>query len=342
MKPVLLEANQPERFYRGGAAIAELRGAVNAAEWGPEDWVASTTTLFGQHTAGLAALPGGELLRSAIEAAPEAWLGAEHVAEFGANPALLVKLLDAGQRLPVHCHPSDSFAASHLDCRFGKTEAWVVVGTTGADPVVYVGFREGVDEATVAAWVASQDTSTMLHALNEVPVKAGDTVFVPAGLPHAIGAGVFIVELQQPTDFSVLLEWTGFAEEGDSSVHLGLGFEAALGCVDRSGWAAKRLDGLVRHTADQRGPSVDLLGEQSLEFFRADRVHTESPVEFDPGFAVLVALEGSGGLSTQTGGSLELVRGNTVVLPHAAGSCRVDGDLVLVRCRPPIVGGSTS
>lgn len=342
MKPVLLEANQPERFYRGGAAIAELRGAVNAEEWGPEDWVASTTTLFGQHTAGLSLLPGGELLRAAVEAQPATWLGAEHVAEFGANPALLVKLLDAGQRLPVHCHPSNAFAASHLDCRFGKTEAWAVVGTSGANPVVYVGFREDVDAGTVAAWVAAQDTSTMLHALNEVPVKPGDTVFVPAGLPHAIGAGVFIVELQQPTDFSVLMEWTGFAEEGDTSVHLGLGFEAALNCVDRSGWGASRLAGLIRETADQRGSSVDLLGEQSLEFFRADRVHTESPVEFDPGFAVLVALAGSGRLTTQDGGVLELHRGNTVVVPHAAGPCRVDGDLVLIRCRPPIVGGSTS
>ncbi|MGW0516350.1 class I mannose-6-phosphate isomerase [Crossiella sp. NPDC003009] len=342
MKPVLLDANQPERFYRGGAAIAELRGAGNAEEWGPEDWVGSTTTLFGQHTAGLSALPGGELLRTAVEAAPEAWLGAAHVAEYGANPALLVKLLDAGQRLPVHCHPSDAFAASHLDCRFGKTEAWVVVGTSGANPVVYVGFREDVPAEVVAAWVAGQETSTMLGALNEVPVKPGDTVFVPAGLPHAIGAGVFIVELQQPTDFSVLMEWTGFAEEGDASVHLGLGFEAALGCVDRSGWGPGRLEPLIRHTADRRGPAVDLLGEQSLTFFRADRVHTESPVELDPGFAVLVALDGSGRLSTSDGGSLELVRGNTVLVPHAAGSSRVDGDLVLVRCRPPIVGGTQS
>ncbi|MBP2476842.1 mannose-6-phosphate isomerase [Crossiella equi] len=339
MKPVLLDANQPERFYRGGSAIAELRGAVNAEEWGPEDWVGSTTTLWGQHTAGLSALPGGELLREAVAAAPEAWLGAEHVAEFGADPALLVKLLDAGQRLPVHCHPSNAFAASHLNCRHGKTEAWVVVGTTGANPVVYVGFKEGVDEKVVADWVATQDSGAMLGALNEVPVKAGDTVFVPAGLPHAIGAGVFIVELQQPTDFSVMLEWTGFSEEGDPSVHLGLGYETALECVDRSGWAGARLEGIIRHTRDQRGPSVDLLGEQSWSFFRADRVHTEAPVELEPGFSVLVALSGAGTLSTASGGELALGKGKTALVPHAAGESRVDGDLVLVRCRPPIVGG---
>ena len=74
---------------------------------------------------------------------PENWLGATHVATFGADTALLVKLLDAGQRLPVHCHPSNEFAAAHLDSRYGKTEAWIVVGTTGADPTVHIGFTRG-------------------------------------------------------------------------------------------------------------------------------------------------------------------------------------------------------
>jgi hypothetical protein len=52
---------------------------------------------------------------------------------------VLVKLLDAGERLPVHAHPDRAFALRHLDCRNGKTEAWVVVGTSVADPVVYLG-----------------------------------------------------------------------------------------------------------------------------------------------------------------------------------------------------------
>ena len=50
----------------------------------------------------------------------------------------------------------------------------------------------------------------MLGALHRVPVAAGDAIFVPAGMPHAIGEGLLIVELQEPTDLSVLLEWEGF------------------------------------------------------------------------------------------------------------------------------------
>lgn len=52
-EPVALPANQPEQFYRGGAAIADLRGGGDDRAFGPEDWVASTTTRFGQARAGL-------------------------------------------------------------------------------------------------------------------------------------------------------------------------------------------------------------------------------------------------------------------------------------------------
>ncbi|MBP2338707.1 mannose-6-phosphate isomerase [Saccharothrix coeruleofusca] len=330
-RPVALPANQPKQFYRGGASIAALRGEP-AAEYGPEDWVASTTTLFGRDEAGLSRLPDGRLLRDAVRADPVAWLGERHVAEFGADTALLVKLLDAGQRLPVHCHPSNEFAARHLGCRHGKTEAWIVVGTTGDDPTVYIGFREDVSPELVADWVSTQDSEAMLAALNPVRVSPGDAVFVPAGLPHAIGEGVFIVELQQPTDFSITLEWKGFLNDADAG-HLGLGFDTALGCVDRHGRAGS-LDELIRRTGDRADASVDLLGPQAAPFFRADRLHVAGRAALEPSFAVLVVLEGSGEL-----GGLPLRRGSTVVVPHAAGEQVLTGDLVAVRCRPPLVEG---
>jgi mannose-6-phosphate isomerase len=326
-RPVELPANQPRQFYRGGSSIAALRGEAST-DHGPEDWVASTTALFGRSDAGLSTLPDGRLLRDAVKADPQSWLGSEHVDVFGADTALLVKLLDAGQRLPVHCHPSNEFASRHLDCRHGKTESWIVIGTSGPEPTVYIGFREDTDPETVVDWVSTQDSAAMLEALNPVRVSPGDTVFVPAGLPHAIGEGVFIVELQQPTDFSVTLEWQGFLPSGDAG-HLGLGYDTALQCVDRSGWS-KALDSLVRHTADERGPVVNLFGDQADPFFRADRLHVHGPLRLDPSFGVLVVLEGSGSLD-----GLPLHKGSTVVVPYAAGETVIDGDLVAIRCRPP-------
>jgi mannose-6-phosphate isomerase len=53
--------------------------------------------------------------------------------------------------------------------------------------------------------IGGEDTESVLEAANRIPVSAGDTVFVPAGLPHAIGAGILLVELQEPTDFSIFL-----------------------------------------------------------------------------------------------------------------------------------------
>jgi mannose-6-phosphate isomerase len=332
--PVALPANQPRQFYRGGTAIAALRGTTPVSEFNPEDWVGSTTPRFGMDTDGLSALPDGTLLRDAVAADPAGWLGERHVAEFGDNTALLVKLLDAGQRLPVHSHPSNSFARRHFGSHFGKTEAWVVVGTTGAEPTVHIGFDAEVPADRLAGWVAEQDSAAMLGALNRVTVAAGDTVLIPAGLPHAIGAGVFVVELQQPTDFSVTLEWDGFLPDAAAG-HLGIGFDTALGCVDTAGWGDGKWESLVRHTAGQTEDVVELFGPGATGFFRAQRLQPKPAVELEPSFGLLVVLEGGGELRTEHGGNLALRRGDTVVVPHGAGASTVDGELIAVRCRPP-------
>ena len=89
-----------------------------------------------------------------------------------------------------------------------------------------------------------------MHALD---LAAGDAVLVPAGLPHAIGEGAFVVELQEPTDLSILLEWSGFEIDGATDGHLGLGFDVALAAVDRRGWSADDISGLRGATAESTG-----------------------------------------------------------------------------------------
>jgi mannose-6-phosphate isomerase len=341
VEPIRLPANQPPQFYLGGDAIAALRGMSTAdSRFGPEDWVASTTTQFGKDTGGLTRLPNGSWLRDSVHADPQAWLGAKHVEAYGDSTGLLVKLLDAGQRLPVHFHPSDAFAQRHFDSHFGKTEAWIVVGTYGDDPRVYPGFREKLSKQTVNEWARDQDAPAMLGALNSIPVTAGDTVYIPAGLPHAIGMGVFVVELQQPTDFSLTLEWRDFLDSPEKG-HLGIGFETAIETLDTSGWDEERLKTIVKHTADVEGPAVDLLADGSGAFFRADQIRpttaqsSGASVTLDPSFAVLVVLDGAGTLRTERGGEFPLRKGDTFVVPFDAGESTVDGEVTLIRCRPP-------
>jgi mannose-6-phosphate isomerase len=290
MRPIALPANGVPRFYLGGPAIAALRGDPAPAPGArvPEDWIASTSEVLEEPGLGLSRLPDGTLLRDAIAADPVAWLGADHHARFGDSPALLVKLLDAGERLPVHAHPDAAYA------------------------------------------------------LHEVEVRAGDALFVPAGVPHAIGAGLLIAELQEPSDMSVLLEWQqqGVSEHDAT---LGLGWELALRAVGTA--AADPAAWLVRGAAGDAAavPRANLLPAAADGFFRAERLRTGRGTTTTKtgadttiaGFAVLVVLDGSGTLSGPTTDAFPLGRGDTVVVPHAAGPLRLDGTVDLLVCRPP-------
>ena len=336
MKPIPLAANRFPRFYRGGSAIDELRGGAAGADGAflPEDWVGSTTAAFGSAGEGLTRLEDGRTLREAIGSDPDGFLGRRHAEAYGDDPALLVKLLHAGERLPVHCHPDRGFARRHLGCPWGKTEAWVILGGDGPDPVVHLGFREDMDPARLAGLVEAQRVEALLAALNAVPVAAGDTVLVPAGMPHAIGQGVLLVELQEPTDFSVLLEWEGFAIDGRAEGHLGLGFDLALGCVDRAGWSPARLERLRRGRGPVRPGAERLFPAEADPFFRAERLRPDPAASLEAAFSILVVTDGSGQLETR-GGSMGLGRGDTVLVPFAAGPGAVRGRLEGVRCLPP-------
>ena len=323
VEPIVLPANLPETFYRGSGRLAAFRGTELPPR--PEDWVGSATARFGQFPTGLSSLPDGRRLADALAADPVAWLGPEHAERFGADPGVLVKLLDAGQRLPVHVHPDRAFARSHLASPYGKSEAWIVLDAA-PEASVRLGFTRDVPREELARWVTDQDVAALLGATNELPVAAGDVLFCPAGAPHAIGPEILLVELQEPTDFSVLLEQEGFPVAAEDAL-LRLPMEVALECVDRRGYSPARL-------AQLRGSSSgSLLPAEADEFFRAELL-TAGDVR---GFAVLVVIDGDGSLAGDWGRT-PIVRGGTLVLPHAAGPARVEGAVRLVRCGPGSVG----
>jgi mannose-6-phosphate isomerase len=319
--PLILPPNQFHRFYAGGARIDALRGAPAGEDGRPEDWIGSTTTAFGEESEGLSRVADGRLVRDLVDADPEALLGPEHVGRFGADPGLLVKLLDAGERLPVHVHPGRDFARSHLGSRWGKTEAWLILDAEpGAS--VHVGLREPIDAATLRRWVDDQDAGEMLAALHELPVRAGDAILVPAGTLHAIGAGILLLELQEPTDLSVLVEWRRFGVNSGAE-HLELGWSEALAAADRT-----PADPAAFTAAPGR-----LLPQAADPYFRAERLRNGA--ECEPSFAVLVALAGAATLHTERGGKLALIAGTTALVPYAAGTTILTGDLEAIRCLPP-------
>ncbi|WP_105565679.1 hypothetical protein [Microbacterium halophytorum] len=324
--PIVLGPNQPPaRPYRGGAGIRALRGRGSDDPFAPEDFVASTTCTFGSDVVGLTTLPNGVLLRDAIEADPDAWLGADHVARFGADTGLLVKILHTGERLFNHVHPGADFARRHLGAPHGKTESWLIVDTGGRDAGdVWLGFARDVTVAELEAWFERQDSGEMLEALNHIRVRAGDYVHVPAGTPHSIGEGITMVELQEPVDLSVILEYAPFPALDREAALLGLPVETALAAASTGRTTPSQLRELHGRAADGA-----FLPAEAQRFYRAERVRGGDVL--DAGFSVVVVLDGAGSI-----GGVDVARGSTVVVPFAAGELTVGGDVGAVRCRPPV------
>ena len=334
MLPLILPANQPaNRFYRGGAQITAFRSDSTqpCGEYDPEDWIASTSCCHGEDTLGLTKLPNGKTLKDEIQANAESWLGPRHVRVFGSSTKILVKLLDAGQRLPIHAHPHRDWAQRHLGATCGKAELWFVL-----EPgIMRVGLKETVSSGRLRELVDAQDVETLLGMMHEIPLERGQAVYVPPGVIHAIGEGMLIAEVQEPSDLSVFCEWRDFPIDGVKDGHLGLGFDVALTAIEMEGRSRENIAGLIT------GPdAVGLLAaHHTEEYFAVERynVHEESQ-RFAPGFAVIIVFEGDDlQMMTDAGGdsALALRKGHTLATPYGAGSFHFRGSGSVVIARPP-------
>ncbi len=341
MRPQLLPPNVIDHFYDGGRLLAALRGVQLPSSKRPEEWLAATVHRADDPTVGSSRLFDGTPFADAVAADRVGWTGSA-IGAPGAGAAdtgLLVKLLDAGQRLPVHVHPTREFARAHLRSCYGKSEAWYVLAVEGDDPAVWVGWRDDVDPAELAASIDAQDSAWMLARLNKITVRPGDGILVPAGEPHATGAGVFVVEVQEPTDFSILLEWSVTSATRDES-HLGLGFDLARRAVEHRATTATGLS-VLRHHVEVGARSDALLRalpSAADPFFRIDiAAPIGEPVTVDPGFAVVIVLDGDGVLGWTRFAAEQLVpitRGQAWAVPAGIGAWTIDGDVRAIVCRP--------
>ncbi|MGX9790913.1 class I mannose-6-phosphate isomerase [Mycobacterium sp. MMS18-G62] len=325
-QPQLLPPNVIRHWYAGGPALAAWRGLPPVGDRSPEEWVGATVARFGEPDLGPAKLADGTLLRDAVRADPDGWVGRDD-ADPG-DTGVLVKLLDAGQRLPVHVHPTREYAWNHLGCAYGKTEAWYVL-EADEDAAVWVGWREEVSQSRLTDLVEAQDAEAMLALMHRVPVRPGDGVLVPGGTPHAIGAGILLVEAQEPTDQSILLERNN-TTASDEEVFLGLTRDVALSVVETT--ARTDISTLMRHTGADVAGLIGVLPQEATDFFRMELL--TPGVDVPAGFAVAVVLSGAGALTAMHGASVDVKRGQTLVVPAASGRWRVDGDVRLLVCRP--------
>jgi mannose-6-phosphate isomerase len=139
---------------------------------------------------------------------------------------LLIKLLDAQEKLSLQVHPPEKAAA-----KLGgepKTEFWYVAA---ADPgaELFLGFREPI---TRAQFKRALDKGTVQDCVHKIRVKAGDAMFLPAGRLHAVGGGNLLVEIQQNSDTTYrVFDWNRTDADGKlRQLHV----DQALQCIDFS------------------------------------------------------------------------------------------------------------
>ncbi len=160
---------------------------------------------------------GSLTLDEVAAAAGTAFVGRNGMRLLGARFPLLVKLIDAAEWLSLQVHPDDALAAELYGPRaLGKTEAWVILDAD-PDAELVTGPGPGLSADALLAAVAAGDLDR--DRCHVEPCTPGETRLLRAGTLHAIGAGCFVYEIEQPSDLTFRISDWGRPETPDRPLH---------------------------------------------------------------------------------------------------------------------------
>ena len=268
---IKLTSTRVRRAYYGGKNIDVMMNVDDPKNTRyPEDWLGSVTIAFNPDCVvaneGLSQSLDGQFLRDIIQKNPSDMLGPHK------QMRLLFKLLDSAERLVIQGHPTISFAKENFDSEYGKTECWYILSDGGS---VFLGFKKGITKEHWKKLFEMQDIQGMLDCLHEFPVKRGDMIFVAGGVPHAIGKGCFMAELQEPTDLMVIPERVtpSGITLAETKLHGGLGFEKMFDCFVYEGLDAEEVrERFFLKAKVQEDGSQLLVGPETTDFFRLEQM----------------------------------------------------------------------
>lgn len=236
----------------------------------------------------------------------------------GGDFPLLVKLIDARDKLSVQVHPDDAYAKRVENDR-GKTEMWYIVEADEGAEIIY-GLKDGTSaEEFRTAVREGRLADTMRHC----PVHAGETYFIPSGMLHAIGAGILIAEIQQNCDLTYrVYDYERRGADGSlRELH-----------VD------KALDVTAPFTEDEVNAiryECGAASEQTLahcRYFKTDKldIRGSRTLTVDAtSFVFVLCLEGEGSIF-YNGEMHSVRRGDGYYLPAGMGDLRLEGNMVLL------------
>ena len=230
--PILKEVEtRVNRSYLGGKLIDNFLGKENCADcYQPEDWISSFTEARNKNY-----IENEGITRVLLDGEEKLITEAVEADAFGngrSDAGVLVKFLDSAERLAIQVHPTKEYAKKFLNSPYGKTECWHILDTREEGGCIYIGFKENITREKWKRLFDIQDIQGMLDAMHCFEVKKGDTILVTGGTPHAIGSGCFLLEIQEPTDYTMLLEKKTLDGKvrTPKQIHYGLGEERMLDC----------------------------------------------------------------------------------------------------------------
>ena len=246
-------------------------------------------------------------------------VGKENYERFGNEFPLLIKFIDARQNLSIQVHPDDETAHRHGKER-GKTEMWYCVDVQkckSAHSYLYNGLKMRITPDTYKEMV---EKDTITEALARYEVFEGDVFFIPAGRIHAIGAGCFVLEIQQTSDVTYRIY--DYKRQDKNGNYRELHTELAAESIDYSVLPTYRTN-YVR----VKDKSMELV---SCPYFTTALYDLTEPMTLDysglDSFVILMAVKGAGTIMAD-GEKMAFQTGDTVLLPATTTEVKVEGEV---------------
>ena len=238
-----LPENRVRRNYKGGAGIDRMHGRSDCRDNNmPEEWVGSMVEAFNPgmepvEQEGLAVVEtedGPRFLRNLVDADREYYLGSSIHRDGSWQLSFLLKILDSAMRLHVQAHPTTQFANEVMGKPYGKLECYYILHVReGVEPYIRLGFQHMPGRESWREIVENQDKARMDACFEKIPVHVGEVWYIPGGMPHAIGEGITMLEIMEPSDLVVRCE---FEREGivvpEDGRFMGRGLDFCLDIFD--------------------------------------------------------------------------------------------------------------